>query len=198
MDAPNALTVAYHELRSPLALVITAARAAAAEARELAVQRRCEAIVRAAERMLATAERLLQGEAAGGLPQRFRPASIAARIVEDRRALGLPVWLISDSSAIAAEAAGDPVTFECLVGTLIASAGDHGDRIHGIEVRCDATRAGIWLSVENAIDFARAPGHGLGTGIAAALAAGLGAELTRTETAGRYIVELLLPSAPAA
>ncbi len=57
--ATDPVTMAYHELRSPLALVATVARSAAEECEDELVRARCLSIVRAAERMIRTAGHLM-------------------------------------------------------------------------------------------------------------------------------------------
>ena len=87
------LTVAYHELRSPLGLIVMQARAAAAEATEPGVRARCESIVRAAERMLRTAAEIFAAEQAAGstVERTFAPVEVASGLITDLQGLSFGV-----------------------------------------------------------------------------------------------------------
>ncbi|MCC6420005.1 MAG: hypothetical protein IT429_17360, partial [Gemmataceae bacterium] len=62
------LTLAYHELRSSLGLVVMQARAVAGETGEPETRRRCEAIAALAEQLVRTSSVLLRSEELAGAP----------------------------------------------------------------------------------------------------------------------------------
>ena len=105
--ATDPLTMAYHELRAPLALVVTAARSAAGEAQEGELRLRCEMIVRAAERMLRTASEMcgLEGPQEPGSEAAFQPAEIVDDIVVTMRGLDVRSVVASNHQRMIGQAA---------------------------------------------------------------------------------------------
>lgn len=191
------VTIAYHELRSPLGLVATAARSVADDCEDEALRSRCLSIVRAAERMLRTAGRLLEvaettkaSDICG-----FHAGELLGSLATDYRSLGVPVC-IEVEEPLTGIVRGVPEHFEALLCSIIGNATDHGtdgDPIL-ISMREDSMyfRATIVNSVSS---VSKHLGIGLGSYIGERLAAQLSASLTVTRHGDRFTAELALPLA---
>jgi signal transduction histidine kinase len=177
--------MAYHELRSPLALVATAARSAASDCDDDEIRARCLTIVRAAERMLRTAGHLMNVADAsrGGYESDFDPAPVIQRLVEDFGGLRVRIesQLIAPDSALVR---GDVRRFEALICSLLNNAYDHGAVGQPIVIKTVHQVETLMISVTNTIDPLRNHrGLGLGTYIVERLAGELGA-VAMTERRG--------------
>jgi signal transduction histidine kinase len=188
----------YHELRNPLGLVATAARAVAEECTDDDVRRRCEVIERAAERMLRVAQQVLD-IAQMSLPRpgvTYIPSALIAKTAGDLEQLGMPLVLEVAEDAKSVQANGCPEQLEALIQSLLMNARDHSMAGTTVEILVDATEMGLSVSVSNVIGSARQhQGLGLGTIICAELAGALGTTLTTSIDSGRYSVAFCLPAA---
>lgn len=190
-------TLAYHELRAPLGLMLTAAQSAAQECDDATVRSRCEVIVRTADRMLRVAQELfrLSGLRASE-PELYLPGRVVAQVVNDLSELGLPVAVVRDEVGTAVRATGSLVTFEALVSSLITNANDHARPGTTIEVSLTSENGYLRADIENQAEAAdRHRGLGAGRFIEAQLAAELGAGMFSRDDSGRYTATILLPVA---
>lgn len=182
----------YHELRSPLALMATAARSAAAESSDEYVRSRCESIVRAAERMLRTAAHIIDVAGASREVEQadFEPARVVADVVSDYRAMGTAIVLeIADHGG---RAHGVEQHLEALLCSLLGNASDHGDASVPLHVIVQTAESRMRITVRNAIGASNHRGLGLGLYLGQQLASGLGATLTTFASATEHSVEIEL------
>lgn len=188
-------TLAYHELRAPLGLLLTAAQSAADECEDADIRSRCEVIVRTADRMLRVAQEMLRlGAPAVAGEEVFLPARIAEQVVRDLSALGVEIAFETDARCVNARASGCGATFEALLNSLISNARDHAPGGSIIGVRLANEGSGLLISVSNETNAA--DGHrGLGAGryIGACLASDLGAGVFSRNEGGRYVATIVLP-----
>ena len=196
---PDPVTLAYHELRSPLGLVITAANALAVESDDEAVHRRSDAIARAAGRMLRTANLVLLMSEPGqeSSPQTFTPGDVVSAVVKDFAGLDLPIQQSSTPWANDITATAVEGHFEALVSSLIMNARDHAEPGSPVRVRCSATDDSFEVGIEN--EVAREDRHrglSLGTALCRRLADSIGATLAATSEDGLYRVAVTLPAFP--
>lgn len=191
------VTIAYHELRSPLGLVATAARSVAADCADEELRARCLSIVRAAERMLRTAGRLLEvAETSKGQDVRdFDPAGVLFEVLADYRALGVPVS-VEVEEPLRAGVRGVPEHFEALLCSILGNATDHGADGEPILVSISADDRCFRATIVNSVAAARSHmGIGLGSYIGERLANHLSASLRVERSGDRFIAELALPLA---
>lgn len=184
---------AYHELRSPLGLMVTAAHALALEVEDEAVQIRCDAIIRAAERMLRTASQMLAPAAPGtsGSSQPFQPWNVVRELAEDFKELGLPLEFSSTALAADTQIEGSAAEFEALVSSLLMNARDHHEPGTPIRLTCAANDDAFTVEISNeTASLASHEGLSLGTSICANLAERLGAVLESESDDVTYLVRL--------
>lgn len=183
----------YHELRSPLALMATAARSAAEESSDEYVRSRCESIVRAAERMLRTASHLIDvaGATQHAEQAEFDPARVVEEVVQDYRAMGTAIVLeIVDRGRLAY---GVVQHLEALLCSLLGNASDHGDRTVPLHVVVQDVESRTHITIRNAIGGEiHHRGLGLGVYIGQQLASNLGATLRTWSTTTEHNVEIEL------
>ena len=189
------VTMAYHELRSPLALVATAAQSVASDCRDDDLRSRCLSIVRAAERMLRTAGRVMEVAQASnsGEIREFEPVSVLEDVLADYRALGVPVCLEVDEPRFA-RVRSVPEHFEALICSLIGNATDHGTEGEPILVSvksdayfCDVTIANIVATSDRHL------GIGLGSYIGERLASHLSATLRVERLGNSFAAHVSIP-----
>lgn len=191
------IAMAYHELRSPLGLMVTAAHALALEVEDEAVQIRCDAIVRAAERMLRTASQVLSPaktpeSGAGGT---FQAWNVVSELAEDFKELGLPIELSSTTLATETVVAGTDSEFEALVSSLLMNARDHQEPGTPIRLVCAANDDAFTVEISNEIASRDShEGLSMGTSIAAGLAKRLGAVLESESDHSTYLVRISIPT----
>ena len=188
------VTMVYHELRSPLGLMVTAARSAAYESSDEYVRARCESIVRAAERMLRTATRIIDIASASQSAEEtdFSPRDVVEEVVEDYRQLGVVVVL--DTSGGASLTHGARQHLEALMCSLLGNAMDHGDPAMPILVCVETERDQCTVTIRNAIGSERShSGLGLGSHIGQQLARQLGASLSTSISSTEYAATIELP-----
>lgn len=190
------LTLAYHELRSPLGLLATAVRSVAEDSGDDALRGRCELIVRTVERMLRTTERVF-GIARAGEPEAgewFAPAEIVEQLVRDLRGMDVQVDIRAGAATGSVREFGARGVFETLVQSLVSNAVDHGEPGTVIRVELDADGETLALDITNRI-AARRRHDGLGAGLylAGRLAEQLGGVLTAEADGLEYRASLRLP-----
>lgn len=191
-------TLAYHEIRSPLGLIVTSARLAAEDATDAVVRERCAAIERTGERLLRIVALAFALERTPVERGRFRPWATVEAVVEDSRALGASIRLAMKPGAVAAEAAGPAAHFEMLIQALIANALDHGEP--GCQVLVSACAGDETFEVTVANRVAKHSGHeglGLGAYVVGRLTTVLGATLEESRRGCLHRVHLRLPLAEA-
>ena len=195
------MTLVYHELRSPLGLVATAARAAAEECDDEDLRKRCEVIVSAADRMLRTAQQLFD-LARGSEPPAlapFSPSDAVLAIAADHTALGREVDTVVTASARRTWTLGVREQFEALVQSLVSNALDHGDPLAPPLLQVAMDGDVVVLEVRNRVAGApRHDGLGLGSYVVRGLAHRLGATLNETESGLEHVVRMRLPLGPVA
>lgn len=194
--AYDPLTLAYHELRSPLGLVATAARSVAEDSSDDALRARCEMIVRTVERMLRTTQQVFGAAQAGGTdpPEWFTPADVLSLLVSDLRGFGPEIDLSMDAPARWVRRYGVRGVFEALVQSLLSNALDHREAGARITVRASVTGRTFTLVISNPI--AARPRHtGLGVGlyICDRLAGQLGGRLTASTEGAEFRACLFMP-----
>ena len=160
------LTLAYHELRSPLGLVATAARSAAEESQDDTLRARCEVIVRTVDRMLRTAQQVFGAAQAGSsdAPRWFTPLDVVSRLVDDLQGFDVAVDLAVDGRAREARTFGVYGLFEALAQSLVSNAIDHSEPGARVSVRLTADQGTLTFTVVNTA-AARRRHNGLGVGL---------------------------------
>jgi signal transduction histidine kinase len=188
------VTLTYHELRAPLGLIVTAARAAADECSDVAVRGRCEVIVRTAERMLRDAQELFRVFRAGATePETFLPDRLILSVFADLQELGVPLD-IAWPETFEARATGQPAVLESLVHCLASNACDHLAEGGRIKVAVAGERHWLVLRLSNPRDpVGRHRGIGAGRLIEQRLADELGARVTHEADGAEHVAELRLP-----
>ncbi len=198
-SAPLApLALAYHELRNPLALIVTAARLAAEEAPDAATRARSDVIVRAAEGLLRRASAVLALGHEPQAPGLFTPARVLERLAGLPLGAAAPVRLTIDARAHAVASYGDRDAFEALLSSLIANARDHGDAAHAVRLSLRLRPGCVETLLTNRLRVHDThQGFGLGAGIVRALALHAGASLEVRSGRRYYSARLRLPLAAA-
>ena len=202
VPAPDARTSLYHEVRSPLGLIITAAHAAAAATEDGAVRRRLDAIVRVAERTLRVAAEVIEGARAGTTTPAppdvlFHPATVVEQFVLDLRAMNVEVEWRRDGHVDECFAHGRASQFEALLHTLFEDALDHraGDspiRVHATLVH-DGAASELRVGIANRVAPESEPGYGIGEHLRQRSASRLGGALTVERVGDDYQVMFTLP-----
>lgn len=195
--AVDPLALVYHELRSPLGLMVTAARSAADEASDVEVRRRCETIVRAAERMLRTASQVFEVSRAQKAVGRreYSPFALVDDLVTDMAGLDARLRLLVNEGADKVTVFGVAEQFEALVHCLLSNAIDHCERGSTILVGVSLRDGGLEVTITNRVGGDRHRGLGLGNYLAEQLASALGATITVSTDADLYAVAIRLASA---
>ena len=188
--------MAYHELRSCLGLVATAARSVAEENVDERIRRRCDAIERATQRLLRTTHNVLNiaNRAAFSAPRRFSPADEVELIVADLHALGLHIECAVQQDGPQPEVRLSFEVFETLVQSLICNAMDHSPE--GATTRVSVTtRAGVAIiEIRNPVPTERRhSGLGIGSYLTSRLAELLEVELTTTADDGTFVARIVIP-----
>lgn len=190
------VTLAYHELRSPLGLIATVARSAADECADETTRRRWETVTRAAERSLRTADQVLslaRRDDSDAAPRQYRPAAIIDQLVHDFRGMGVPVELKSTPEADNTLLYGVRERIEALAQSIIANALDHGEP-GSVQVRIAVNDATWSVSIANRVAPTRTHrGLGAGTYVCARMAERMGGQLATSNDGRIYRIRLNLP-----
>lgn len=191
------VTLAYHELRGPLALMVTIARSAADDCADDILRSRCLSIVRTAERMLRTAgEVMVVAETASrDETQQFAPADVAQKVVADYKSMD--VMITFESPAVSQlEVSAAAAQLEALLCSIIGNALDHGSKDHPVEVSVTESHRAVMIQVRNRMDRTRNHrGLGLGSYIGDRLARSLNAALELTRTDDEFVARISIPAA---
>lgn len=195
------VTVVYHELRSPLALMATLARSTAEECDDQVLRGRCLSIVRAAERMLKTAGYLMdvaESAKTATPPRTFNVAEVVEGIVADYGSLGVPVVAYAEGD-LPATIHSSPEHLEALLCSLLGNATDHGDPERPIVVSVRTCRGTCEVSVSNPVGpDRRHRGLGLGRYLSEQLAAQLNGAIAVEQTVALYTTTISIPMAAVA
>jgi signal transduction histidine kinase len=189
------LMMALHELRSPLALIATAARSAAEDCSDDALRQRCDVIVRSAERTLRTAKDLLSLARGCDRGESYFDADLVVEgVAADLSDLGARIRL--DRSALEGPAMvfGSAGHFETLLMSCLNNALDHSPPGGDIEVGLSLSNSALQIRISN--DRRHTPHHvglGLGTYIADVLARLVPAEIRRLVDGDSYVLTLSIP-----
>jgi nitrogen-specific signal transduction histidine kinase len=191
-DKPSAADLALHEIRRPLALIVTAARAL--QERD-ATNADAALLVRVAERLLRTTESVC-----GHTPRDEAPAdpgAVVSAVAADFAELGadLRVWAEPGGPTKVA----DPRALEAAVQALVGNALDHGEPAAPVDIRVTGADEVVVIDIVNAL--ARRPrpgGRGWGTDLVSALSQRLGGTIEYTSADGVFRARLVVPvQAPA-
>jgi signal transduction histidine kinase len=185
-----------HELRAPLGLMATAARAAADDCTDDDIRQRCEMIVRAAERMLRTTHEVFELTRASRADhcEPYRPLEVAQDIVATLRGLNVNARLTAFADTQTVECIGVRARFEALLHSLITNSLDHSDAGAEVTVTFERGGGGITATVANPVGASkRHRGLGLGAELTRELADQLGGTLVRRCDGRRYVVTVTLP-----
>ena len=186
------LVRAYHEVRSPTALIATVARSALEAADVGEARAALELIERIAGRALRRVATVLDSTGVASA----HPSDRLGEIIADLRRCGLDVELRVDPRVAAAEIAHEESAFEALAQTLLDNAEAHGDPTCAVQVRLRRTRGGIRFTVANRpAHVARHSGHGVGLPLAVELTRRMGGTLNVRRGADKFVVQARLPAA---
>ncbi len=184
---------AYHELRSPTALIVTVARHALDEHDPARARSALELIERIADRTLNRVSTVLDASAA---PAFRRPSEFLRQLASDSVRCGLPVELIVDGGAANDEIRHEPAAFEALAQALVENAYLHGDPARPIVLRLERAPDGLSFSVTNhCADHDLHVGQRIGLPLAHDLAERMRGVLRTSLHAGVYQVQLSVPTA---
>lgn len=189
------VTLAYHELRGPLGLMVSAARSAAEECDDEVMRSRCMSILRTAERMLRTASQMM-AVAETALEEAactFSPVAVVDRVISDYRGLRVPIRATLPPAGLA-EAFGVPRQLEALLCSVLGNALDHGNALQSVDVTVVENGNDVVIRVRNVIGCARHRGLGLGSYIGEKLATALNASLQFTRTDTEFTAQITLPA----
>ena len=190
------VTMVYHELRSPLALMATAARMAADDCGSDELRARCLSIVRTAERMLRTAGQVMVcAEAArDDVPSRFAPVELIERVVHDYRGMGVAIELDLRGRA-RSFVYGAPGQMEALLCSVVGNALDHGNPDLPVTISVTEGAHELIIEVRNQVGSARSHrGLGLGTYIGDRLAQALDASIDFARTDEAFTARITVPT----
>jgi signal transduction histidine kinase len=201
MISDDPVTLAYHELRSPLGLILTQARLAEENASEPDVRASCNAIARAAERMLRTATAIfaLERDPAEIVALEFVPYAVVAPLVDDLQRCDVPVRLVASGAVKTCTVLAAPERFESLLQCLVTNAIDHGVGARPVEIELRLGNGALTMTVSNGWNGGASRHRGLGIGqyLAQRLADEIGAELQMGPRGDRYTATARMRPAPA-
>lgn len=183
---------AYHEVKSPTALMITVARAAL-EQNDLARARSAlELIERIGERALTRTATVLSV----GAPDSGRsPIGFLRDLAVDADRCGVGVTLNVEDGARFARIERDPGAFEALAQGLLENAQFHGDSNTPIELRLSLVGSQLEFMVTNrCAQEDRHAGQRIGLHLAEDLAGRMGGALEARSRAGSFEVRVTVPA----
>jgi signal transduction histidine kinase len=191
------VTMAYHELRSPLALMATMARSAAENCADDELRLRCLSIVRTAERMLRTAGLVMDvAEAArDDSINSFVPADVVSKVVADYRGMDVGIEMEGKVDRHLKVVAA-PGLLEALLCSIIGNALDHGSPRSLICVSVLEIEQTVVIEVRNRVEGTRShKGLGLGTYIGDQLTRALNSSLQMIRTDEEFSARITIPAA---
>lgn len=194
--ADDPLTLAYHELRSPLGLLVTSARAIADDAPDPVIRARVTVMARAAERLLRTASQVFEFARAGALdePEPFVPAGSVREVAADLRALAVDIQVVVAPAAETLRLVGHRAAFEAIAQSLINNALEHREPGTPVWLHLSCAGGRLTLEVENLLpELPRVRGLGAGLHLCRRLAAHLDAVLEMEPRNGRHCARLIIP-----
>ncbi len=194
-DAESQLRVrrAYHEVKSPAALIVTVARAALEQDDPARARAALELIERIAERTLERVGSVFN--APMPVPART-PAQFLEGLVSDALRCDLQVSLVVGERASECRVRRDPAAFEALSQALMENAHLHGDPAFPIEVGLSRLPEGLELRVSNRrASEVRHVGQRIGLRLAEDLAARMGGSLRVSSRAAEFVVRVTVPVA---
>jgi two-component system, chemotaxis family, sensor kinase Cph1 len=195
--ATDPVTMAYHELRSPLALMATMARSAAEDCASEELRSRCLSIVRTAERMLRTASQVMEvaETASDDCLYKFAPVDVVSKVVDDYRGMDVAVELEAPVDRYL-EVLAAPGQLEALLCSIIGNALDHGSLRSPILVSVSEIQHAVVIQVRNAVGRTRSHrGLGLGSYIGDQLARALNSSLEVVRTDAEFSARITIPAA---
>lgn len=195
--ADDPLTLAYHELRSPLGLLVMSAHAIADDAPDPVIRARVAVMARAAERLLRTASHVFEFARAGALdePVPFVPARCVRDVAADLRALAVDIQVTVAPAAETLSLVSHQAAFEAIVQSLVNNAIEHGAPGQPVELRLVCEDGRLTFAVANAIsDRPRGRGLGVGLHLCRRLATHLDAILETESRGGCHSARLIVPT----
>lgn len=190
------LTLAYHELRSPLGLVATMARSVAEESEDGALRQQCQTILRTVERMLRTTGQVLDMAREGepGEAEWFTPFETIRDLIDDLSRFDVRITVFAAPGADRARAFAAAGLFETLVQSLLTNAVDHSDPGADIRVELETTEFGLTLSIVNPVASSqRHRGIGAGLYLCERIAKQLGGTLRAGRVDSQFSVHVRMP-----
>ena len=188
--------MAYHELRSPLALMVTMARSAAEDCANDELRSRCLSIVRTAERMLRTAGQVMvvAETSLDDAADRFFPGDVVGKVIDDYRGMGVEIDF-ENSAAEALEVLAAPGQLEALLCSIVGNALDHGSSQSPIRISVAETQHTVVIQVRNHVGRPRAHrGLGLGSYIGDQLARAINASLELSRSDNEFSARITIPA----
>lgn len=191
-DVALRLRRAYHEVKSPTALIITVARAALEQNDLARAHSALELIERVAQRSLARTATVL--EVATGQTERT-PSGFLQALVSDANRCDSNVELTVEDGARFARIRRSPAAFEALAQGLLENAQLHGDTTRPIELRLAMAGSELEFTVTNQCpEVDSYQGQQIGLHLAEDLAERMGGTLTVRSSAGGFVVRVAVPA----
>jgi signal transduction histidine kinase len=184
-----------HELRAPLGLMVSAARAAAEECGDgTSARRHVEVIERTALRLLASAQQVLYAAIAERHQndEPFDPFAVARDWLSDSVSLGQRIHAVVDGEAGWFAQRGNAGQFVALLQSILSNALDHGTKTEPIEIHLEARSSHLSVSVTNCVGTQRHRGLGFGADVCQRLGDALDAEIRAKSVAGWYTSRVTL------
>lgn len=181
---------AHHELRSPVALIVTAARAAIEQGDAARAFSTLELIERTALRALDRITAVLEA------PQpvaSHRSAEFLRRLVTDAAASGRRFELLVDPRADGEQMLHDPRAFEAVAQNLIDNAFAHGDPSEPVRLHLGRDESALHLTILNRRSSQPVAGYGIGLPLAFELVARQRGDLSAGPLGDDYRAELVVP-----
>jgi signal transduction histidine kinase len=195
----NPVTLVYHEVRAPIGLLTTAARALADDCEDESMRRRCEIVVRAAERVMRISNQVLDLAASTRRANDGPciPADTVTSVVSGLSDLGVPVTHHPGPGVRGTESSAPAAQLEAVLHSLIMNALDHGAPGCPIQVSTDVVGDALSIEVSNPIGPSGHRGLGLGMYLCQEVVKTFGGELEAHAAGSQYSVELRIPVATA-
>ncbi len=182
-------------MRSPVALIVTAARAAIEQGDTARAFSALELIERTALRALDRITAVLEEPQPAAS---HRPAEFLRHLVTDAAACGRPIELIVDPQADGEQLLHDPRAFEAVAQNLVDNAFAHGDPSEAVRLHLVRHESALQLTILNRRASQPVPGHGIGLPLAFDLVARQRGDLSAGPLGDHYRAELVVPILAAA